>query len=366
MASNGTYTTSDGDALTVASPGVFANDTNPYPSDPLTATVISPPSHGTFGGTFNATTGAFTYTANSGFVGSDQFTYQLTDSVTGDTSNIATVNLNVTSRLSIPTNLVGTQGSTVVVPVNIDNADPPGSNGLTGVVLAIDYNASVLSVSPSDVQLGALTSGTDAVQTISFNGTVAGSTFTLALSGNSTAPITYSTNPATLQANIQNAFNTTGYLLNGNTLVDAVSATQVTVTFQNADADQTLPTLTASSTGSTVTVASTTNGYPAWTMTTPTVGTTGNNIGQLGIALYSGTAITNPGGGSVVLITFHISGSATPGTTESIHIDATNNPIGTPVTTRVDAVSEHPLPILRLRAAIRAQISASLARRFLM
>ena len=72
---------------------------------------------------------------------------------------MGTVNLTVSSRLSIPTNLLGAPGSTVVVPVNIDNPNPGGSGGLTAATLAIDYDPTVFTVGALDVQLGTVTSG---------------------------------------------------------------------------------------------------------------------------------------------------------------------------------------------------------------
>ncbi len=63
------------------------------------------------------------------------------------------------TTLSIPTGLFGVPGSTLVVPVNIDNPDPPGSGGITGAALAIDYDPNVFTVSNADVQLGTVSNG---------------------------------------------------------------------------------------------------------------------------------------------------------------------------------------------------------------
>ncbi len=75
--------------------------------------------------------GSLVYSPPLGFLGVDTFTYTDNDGV--NNSNVATVTLNVTARLSIPTNLSGSTGGTVVVPVNIDNPDPAGSGGLNSV-----------------------------------------------------------------------------------------------------------------------------------------------------------------------------------------------------------------------------------------
>ena len=147
-------------ALTVAAPGVLANDTDPQ-SLPLSASLVTGPGHGTV--SLNAN-GSFVYTPAPGFFGSDNFTYQDNDGFSS--SPVATVTVTVTARMSIPTNLTAFPGSTVIVPVNMDNPDPTGSGGLAAAVLAIDYDPSVFTVSDSDIQLGSLTSGWNLVPNV--------------------------------------------------------------------------------------------------------------------------------------------------------------------------------------------------------
>ena len=65
----------------------------------------------------------------------------------------------VPTTLSIPTDLTAVPGGTVVVPVNIDNPNPPGSGGLNAATLAIDYDTRVFAAVSADVQLGTVTSG---------------------------------------------------------------------------------------------------------------------------------------------------------------------------------------------------------------
>ena len=58
--------------------------------------------------------------------------------------------------VSIPSSLqLGSDGS-VTVPVNIDDPHPAGSTGMVQATLALSYDPAVLSVSPSDIQLGAV------------------------------------------------------------------------------------------------------------------------------------------------------------------------------------------------------------------
>jgi Cohesin domain len=61
--------------------------------------------------------------------------------------------------LSVPTDLMGTAGGTVVVPVNIDTAHPLGSEGMMDAMLALSYDPQVFEVSASDVELGTVPEG---------------------------------------------------------------------------------------------------------------------------------------------------------------------------------------------------------------
>ena len=144
VASNDSYSiterayASDPSLVVGAGSGVLANDTDPQ-GIPLTASLVSGPAPGSL--TVNSD-GSFIYTSNTGYLGADSFTYQASDGYNG---TIATVSLTVTARLCIPTDIRGMQGTTVTVPVNLDNPDPAGSGGLVGASLAIDYNQSVLT-----------------------------------------------------------------------------------------------------------------------------------------------------------------------------------------------------------------------------
>ena len=104
--------------LTVASPGLLANDSSPTGAS-ITAVEVANPAHGTV---MLNSDGSFVYTPSLGYLGSDSFTYMATDGLLD--SSVATVSLTVTPRLSIPTNLSTVPGGTVVVPVNIDNPEP--------------------------------------------------------------------------------------------------------------------------------------------------------------------------------------------------------------------------------------------------
>lgn len=76
------------ETLTVAAPGVLANDIDPL-SGVMTAKLDAKPSHGEV--TLSAD-GAFTYVPDAGYAGTDTFTYQADN---GQPSNVATVNLKI-------------------------------------------------------------------------------------------------------------------------------------------------------------------------------------------------------------------------------------------------------------------------------
>jgi VCBS repeat-containing protein len=88
-AANDAYTTLQNTTLSVAAPGVLANDTDAAHS-PLHATLASRPAHGTV--TLNAD-GSFAYVPTTGYHGPDSFTYTANDGLSA--SNAATVTIRV-------------------------------------------------------------------------------------------------------------------------------------------------------------------------------------------------------------------------------------------------------------------------------
>src|SRR5207248_1370880 len=90
------YATNEDTTLTVAAPGVLANDTD-VDSSTLTAIFVSGPAHGSL--TLNSN-GSFTYTPALNYNGPDSFTYKV--SAAGADSNTATVALTITSVNDAP------------------------------------------------------------------------------------------------------------------------------------------------------------------------------------------------------------------------------------------------------------------------
>jgi len=100
---NGTQNT----PVTIAAPGVLANDTD-ADGDPLTAVLVTSAMHGTLA--LNAD-GSFSYTPAAGFSGADSFTYKANDGK--DDSAVATVTITIAATPAPQTDVVvsGDQGS---------------------------------------------------------------------------------------------------------------------------------------------------------------------------------------------------------------------------------------------------------------
>lgn len=106
VAGDDAYDVAENTALTVAAPGVLANDTDPD-AHPLTAVLVTGPTKGAL--TLNAN-GSFTYTPNLNVTGTDSFTYRANDGVAD--SALATVTLTLIpliQRASVASD--GTQGN---------------------------------------------------------------------------------------------------------------------------------------------------------------------------------------------------------------------------------------------------------------
>jgi len=96
-ANNDTFVVAEDTVLTVAAPGVLANDSD-VDGNSLTATLVTSPSHGSLA--FNAD-GSFSYTPHANYNGSDSFKYAAHDGTAF--SFIRTVSLTVTSVNDAPT-----------------------------------------------------------------------------------------------------------------------------------------------------------------------------------------------------------------------------------------------------------------------
>jgi VCBS repeat-containing protein len=96
----------------VPAPGLLGNDSD-IDGDTLTAVLVSNVSHGTL--TLNAN-GFFAYTAESGFVGTDSFTYKANDGI-GDS---ATVTVTIEVTLPEPPTIASLSKTVVITGTNLD------------------------------------------------------------------------------------------------------------------------------------------------------------------------------------------------------------------------------------------------------
>jgi VCBS repeat-containing protein len=87
------YTTDEDTVLTVAAPGILANDTD-LESDPLTAILVSDVSHGTLA---LVADGSFVYTPDENFFGEDSFTYEASDGKAESDPVTVTITVSATS-----------------------------------------------------------------------------------------------------------------------------------------------------------------------------------------------------------------------------------------------------------------------------
>ncbi len=124
------YSVVEDTTLNVPADGVLANDTDPD-LDPLTAALVSDVSNGTLTLEMD---GSISYTPNTGFTGTDSFTYYAEDTMF-ETSNTATVTIDVTSSGGGGGSF-GTQTNQTATPVgDVSWYGQYGTSRLTGDVL---------------------------------------------------------------------------------------------------------------------------------------------------------------------------------------------------------------------------------------
>lgn len=100
VAVDDSYTTPAGTSLTIQAPGVLANDTDPTGDTIAVASGSTGTTTTSAGGTVSLeANGSFTYDPPEGFVGSDTFTYQATDTI--DTSSATTVTIAVPGPIDL-------------------------------------------------------------------------------------------------------------------------------------------------------------------------------------------------------------------------------------------------------------------------
>ena len=136
VAANDSYTTAEDVALTVIAPGVLVNDSD-VDGDPLTAVLVSGPSHGTL---VLFPDGHFTYTPATNYNGADSFIYKAFDGSLN--SATATVNLTVTPVNDAPVaandsySTLEDTALTIAAPGVLGNDSDVDGDPLTTVIVA--------------------------------------------------------------------------------------------------------------------------------------------------------------------------------------------------------------------------------------
>ena len=143
VAGDDSYATDQGTTLTVAAPGVLANDTD-ADADELAAIQQSSPSNGTviWGGD-----GSFTYTPEDAFSGTDSFTYWATDGLAHSDIATVTITVNPVNQPPVAADDSSTTNEdtplTVAAPGVLSNDSDPDGDALTAVLATGPADGSV-------------------------------------------------------------------------------------------------------------------------------------------------------------------------------------------------------------------------------
>ena len=144
------YSVAEDGTRSVAAPGVLGNDTD-ADGNPLTAALLTGPSHSTTSFTLNAD-GSFDYTPVADYYGPDSFTYTVSD---GLLTSTATVSLTVTPVNDAP---VAHGDSATLAEDSVDFPVDVLANDTDADNLTAPYNTGLTVVSVSDPAHGSATS----------------------------------------------------------------------------------------------------------------------------------------------------------------------------------------------------------------
>jgi VCBS repeat-containing protein/YD repeat-containing protein len=131
------YYPNDGSTFTVsASSGVLANDTD-ADGDTLTASLVSGPSHGSL--TLNSD-GSFSYTPDSGFVGTDTFEYAASDGVASSNATVTLTTqysvLSAVDETKVPVDTIHVGNQILSDPFNAPITSPLPAGGSGGTTIS--------------------------------------------------------------------------------------------------------------------------------------------------------------------------------------------------------------------------------------
>ena len=140
------YTTQEDVALTIAAPGLLANDTDAN-GDALTPSVVAQPAHGT--ASVNAN-GSFLYTPAANWNGTDTFTYRVSDGTAYSNNAVVTVRVVAVNDppVALPDGVLPSQVAKLLA------ADGAGGDTF-GVSVAISGDTMVVGAPYDDVAANA-------------------------------------------------------------------------------------------------------------------------------------------------------------------------------------------------------------------
>ena len=218
------YTINEDTTLTVAAPGVLANDTD-ADGDPLTAMLVSGPSHGTL---TLSTNGSFVYRPNTNFNGPDSFTYKANDGRTNSVPAAVTITVNAVNDAPVanPDAYTISEDSvlTVAAPGVLANDSDADGDALTAVLVTGPAHGTLtLSTNGSFVYRPATNfNGTDSFTYVANDGTT----------NSAPAPVAINVTPA----NDAPVAVSDAYTINEDTLL-TVAAPGVLANDSDADGD---------------------------------------------------------------------------------------------------------------------------------
>ena len=122
VAADDSSTTNEDTPLTVAAPGVLANDADPD-GDPLTAVLATGPANGSV--TLSAD-GSFLYIPVGGFSGTDSFTYRANDGTVDSNPATVTITVNAVNHPPVAADGSVTTNEDTAAAVTLSASDPDG------------------------------------------------------------------------------------------------------------------------------------------------------------------------------------------------------------------------------------------------
>ena len=164
VAANDAYTVAEDTTLTIAAPGVLANDTD-ADNNTLTAAVVAATTHGTL--TLSAN-GGFTFVPTANYAGADSFTYKANDGA--NDSNTATVTITITNVndapvIAQPSGIIylteGQAYTSTAATINVSDVDSGDTKTFSATPtiawqnFAINAQTGIISFTPAAADIGA-------------------------------------------------------------------------------------------------------------------------------------------------------------------------------------------------------------------